>query len=130
LRAIVPPLLRLIATQPQLLLNHAEAYADLLSEEFGQAAGRWKQRTVLFSVALVCIALSAGLAGVALMLWATTPIADIHALWALLLAPVLPLALAVCCLVTARGSANASSFDNVRQQIKNDMDMLREVGAP
>ena len=127
---MVPPLLRLIATQPQLLLNHAEAYAELLSEELGQATGRWKQRTVLFSVALVCIAISAVLAGVALMLWATTPIADIHSLWALLLAPMLPLAISVCCLIAARSSANTSSFGNVRQQIKNDMAMLREVGTP
>ena len=127
---MVPPLLRLIATQPQLLLNHAEAYADLLSEELGQAAGRWKQRTVLFSLALACLAISAVLAGVALMLWATTPAADIHAPWALLLTPLLPLALAACCLAMARGSAHTSSFGNVRQQIKNDMDMLREVGTP
>nr|WP_315429469.1 phage holin family protein [uncultured Albidiferax sp.] len=126
---MVPPLLRLIATQPQLLLNHAEAYAELLSEELGQATGRWKRRTALFGVALVCIAISAVLAGVGLMLWATTPIADIHSLWALLLAPVLPLLLAACCLIAARSSANTNSFDNMRQQIYSDMAMLREVGT-
>jgi len=32
---MIHPLLKLVATQPQLLADHAEAYAELVGEEFG-----------------------------------------------------------------------------------------------
>lgn len=126
---MVPPLIRLVATKPHLLLNHAEAYAGLVAEELGEATGRWKQRLLLLGIALVAVIVALILGGVALMLWATLPMANIHAPWALWVAPLLPLALAVCCLVAARGDGDANNFENLRQQFKSDMEMLREVSS-
>lgn len=126
---MIHPLLHLIATQPHLLADHAEAYADLLGEEIGSASALWKRRAVLNAVALCSLGVSAVLGGVALMLWAVIPPADIQATWALIVAPLLPLAVAVACLLAAKANPQAGSFDNVRRQVKADVAMLREVSA-
>jgi hypothetical protein len=128
---VIHPLLRLIATQPQLLADHAEAYADLLGEEIGAATARWKRQAVLAAVGLCLIGVSAVLGGVALMFWAVMRPEDIQAPWALVVAPLLPLAIAIGCFVAAnRSSVPSSPFDNLRQQMRSDVAMLREVSTP
>jgi hypothetical protein len=128
---VIHPLLRLIATQPQLLADHAEAYADLLGEEIGAATARWKRQAVLAAVGLCLLGVSAVLGGVALMFWAVMRPEDIQAPWALVVAPLLPLAIAIGCFVAAnRSSVPSSPFDNLRQQMRSDVAMLREVSTP
>jgi hypothetical protein len=123
------PLLHLVATQPQLLAAHAEAYAELVAAEIGTVSALWKRRALLNAVGLCCLGVAAVLAGVALMLWAVIPAADIQAPWALVAAPLLPVAVAVVCLMAARARGDASGFDKLRQQVKADIMMLREVSA-
>lgn len=123
------PLLHLVATQPQLLADHAEAYAELVAAEIGSVSGVWKRRAALNAVALCCMGVGAVLAGVALMLWAVIPAADIQAPWALLAAPALPIVTAVICLVAARAAVDTGGFDRLRQQLQADIVMLREVAA-
>ncbi|BDT66618.1 hypothetical protein os1_07810 [Comamonadaceae bacterium OS-1] len=123
------PLLRLVATQPQLLVDHVEAYADLVTEEIGHVSSAWKLRIVLYAVALCSLGVGTVLAGVALMLWAVVPFSEMHAPWALVAAPLLPIAVAICCLIAAR-QESTDSFDNLRKQVKADIGMLREVSAP
>jgi hypothetical protein len=128
---VIHPLLRLVATQPQLLADHAEAYADLLGEEFGAATARWKRQAVLAAVGLCLIGVSAVLGGVALMFWAVMRPEDIQAPWALVVAPLLPLLVAIACFVAAkRTSVLSGPFDNLRQQMRSDVAMLREVSTP
>ena len=123
------PLLNLIATQPQLLAHHAEAYAELVVSEIGKASAAWKRRAMLNAVALCCLGVAAVLAGVALMLWAAIPAAQIQAPWTFIVAPLLPAAVAVWCLVTARWLGDGGAFDNLRRQMQADMLMLREVSS-
>ena len=123
------PLLRLVATQPHLLVDHVEAYADLVTEEIGHVSSAWKLRTLLYAVALCSVVMGVVLAGVALMLWAVFPFTDMHAPWALVGAPLLPFAGAVGCVVVARKQTN-QGFGNLRKQIKADMGMFREVNTP
>jgi len=123
---MIHPLLRLIATRPHLLVDHAEAYAELASEEFGKTASLWKQRVVLLVVALFLIGVAAVLGGVALMLWAVIPSPDIHAPWALVAGPLVPAAVALGCLLKARQQP-PSSFDALKRQIRADLSMVREV---
>ena len=125
---MVHPLLRLVATQPQLLLDHAEAYANLLSEEIGHLSGAWKRRALLHALALCSVVVATVLAGVALMLWAIVPFAEMQAPWALVAAPLLPIAVAIGCLAAARQPSN-QAFDQLRKQLKADMGMLREESA-
>ena len=121
------PLLHLVATQPQLLADHAEAYAELVAAEIGTASAAWKRRALLNAVALCCLVVAVVLAGVALMLWAVIPAAQMHAAWVLIAAPLLPVAVALGCLLAARAQDEGGVFENLRRQMKADMAMLREM---
>lgn len=123
---MIHPLLALAATQPQLLIDHAEAYAELASAELALASTGLRQRVVWAVGCLACVVIALALAGVALMLWAVSPPADIRAPWALLVAPLLPLLLAIGCGLAARPSADRA-FHLLRQQMHADMRMLREA---
>lgn len=124
------PLLYLVATRPQLLVDHAEAYADLVAAEVSNASVIWKRRAKLNAVALCSFAVTAILAGVALMLWAVIPVANIQAPWVLLATPLLPMVVTIWCLVTARTRPEDGAFDALRRQLKADMAMLREATVP
>jgi uncharacterized membrane protein YqjE len=121
------PLLQLIATKPQLLFDHVEAYGDLVSSEARYISTMWKRRVLLTAIALCGLGVGAVLAGVALMLWAVIPAAQIQAPWALVAAPLLPLALALGCIIYARKHNQDNAFDTVREQVNADLAMLREV---
>ncbi len=123
------PLLHLIATQPQLLADHAEAYADLIGDEIGSASAQWKRRVALNALALCLGGAGVVLAGVALMLWGAIPPESMPAPWALVAAPALPLMAAIGCWVAGRSAPAAATFDNVRRQMRADVAMLREVSA-
>ena len=123
------PLLRLVTNQPQLLAEHAEAYADLFGEELSTASAMWKRQALLGAVALCGLGVGLVLAGVALMLWAVIPPTDMRAPWALIVAPALPLLGAIVCAVAARAETTHGVFAAMRQQVKADVAMLREVSA-
>ena len=125
---MIHPLLRLIATQPQLLADHAEAYAGLVSDDLSRTATVWKLRVVLYVVALSLVAVAVVLGGVALMFWAVTPPANMQAPWALIAGPLLPLVVAVACVLYARRKT-VEAFSDLKQQFQADLSMLREVSA-
>jgi hypothetical protein len=125
------PLVNLISTQPQLLGEHAEAYADLLAAEVGRIGTDWKRRALLNAVALCSLGVAAVLAGVALMLWSVIPAAQILAPWALVCAPLAPAVLAVACLLALprADAAGGPAFASLRRQLQADMALLRELGT-
>ena len=124
---MIHPLFRLIATRPQLLGEHLEAYADLVGEEMGLAAAQLKRRMLWQSVAAGLALLTVVLAGVALLLWAAIPVAAMPAPWALIVVPGVPGIAAVLCFAASRG-AQRPAFANVRRQLAADAAMLREAG--
>lgn len=119
------PLLELLLARPQLLADHALAYGELVGQEFGQARRAWQQRWLLQIAALTGVVTAVILAGVALMLWAVVPAPQIHAPWALVLAPLLPLVAALACLMAIRQRGPLTSFAITRQQFNDDLAMLR-----
>lgn len=126
---MIHPLFLLIATRPQLLADHAEAYAELVAAELGHVSVAWRRRALLYAVTLCSLAVGAVLAGVALMLWAVTPAPSMQAPWALIVAPLLPMVVAAGCLLAVRSGGDASGFDNIRQQMRADLAMLREAST-
>lgn len=124
------PLFRLIATQPQLLAQHAHGYSELVGQEFERMSLAWKRQATLQLVTMCCLSVALALAGVALMLWAVIPSAQIHAPWVLWVTPLPPLALAAWCRVALRPDGSDKHFDSVRRQWEADLAMLREVSAP
>ena len=123
------PLLALLATRPQLLVDHAQAYAALFSEELGLARATWQRQLLLYAAALCALGVAAVLAGVATMLWFATA-APTQALWVLWVVPAVPLLVAVVFLLLARQPAPSTAFANLGRQINEDMAMLREAGEP
>jgi hypothetical protein len=124
------PLLTLLATRPQLLADHAQAYAGLCHEEFGQSFTAWRRWAMLQAVALCCLSVAVVLGGVALMLWAVTPIAVVHSPWVLWAIPLLPLSVAIVCLWMASRQSPTDAFGNLGRQLSADMAMLRAAESP
>jgi hypothetical protein len=127
---MIHPLFRLIARHPQLVAEHAQAYAALVADQMGEVAESLKRRALLLAVAGVCFLVTLILAGVALMLWGASTDDSMRAPWALFVGPLLPLAVGVGCFIGARGVETVSPLAKVREQVNADIGMLREVGAP
>jgi uncharacterized membrane protein YqjE len=125
--AVIHPLFRLIASRPQMIADHVEAYSDLLAEEVGQTTTALKKRVTLGAIGLANGAVAIVLAGVALMLWAVTPVDRMNAPWALIAVPGVPAILCIWCVFAMRAASIENSFKNLRAQFAADAAMLREV---
>lgn len=125
---MIHPFLRVVATQPQLLVDHAEAYAGLVGEELGKSAARLKRRILLLVLAAFFAAAAILFAGIALMLWAVSAPAQIHASWLLIATPAVPALIAVVCAITGR-SSDGPAFAQLKQQLASDLALMREVSA-
>jgi hypothetical protein len=126
---MIHPLLRLAATQPQLIGDHVENYAALVGEEVSKVSTSWLTKIGLYAGALFLFVIGLTLVGVALMLRATVPASDYSAGWALFVVPLTPFVLGAICVVVARAKTIEKAFDTVKKQINADMAMLREVAS-
>lgn len=123
-------LLQLLITQPDLLVAHATAYAELAGAD-AQSAARQGQQAALWSAALMCCISMAGvLAGGAVMAWAILPEGAIRLPWILVATPCVPALGALVCLKMLKPRVPAILFSKVRAQIAADQHMLRNVGSP
>jgi uncharacterized membrane protein YqjE len=124
---MIHPFLHLFATRPHLVLEHVEAYGDLAAAELELVSTAWKRTALLSAIAAFTMVLGLVFAGVAIMLWAVTPHAQMVAPWALLAVPLVPLVISLGCILGARRDTGAAAFDNLRRQLRADMDVLREA---
>lgn len=127
--ATAHPLLRLLVEQPQLLGEHVAAYAALASAEGSATLGALRRRVALQLAALACGAVAAGLAGVAVMLWAVLPAAGFAsgAGWVLLVVPAVAVGVGVGLYRAARPLPGHDAFAALRQQGTADLALLREL---
>jgi hypothetical protein len=123
-------LLKLIMARPHLLADHAKAYAELIASDCSDASVVFTRRAILGGSGLIFLLVATVLAGVALLLCAVIPAAQIQAPWALIVVPLVPLAASVVCLVSMRALGHLSPFANLRNQARADMEMLRESSTP
>ena len=126
---MIHPLLRLITSEPHLLGDHVEAYADLVGEEVKKTSAAWGLRVALYAATLCLAGVGLVLSGVAVMLWASTPAANLHTPWVLVAVPVITFVLAAACFLLARRNPAHDAFGNVKKQLSADMAMLREVSV-
>lgn len=126
---MIYPLIRLMAARPELLADHALAYADLIAEEVDDVSREWKRRMMLSAAALCFVGAALVLAGVAMMLWALAPAVNNPASWILLATPMLPGVMAIWCWFAARARSDVSPFGRLWQHIQADVVALREVQA-
>src|SRR5690242_3285956 len=113
---MIHPLLRLAATQPQLLGDHVENYAALVGEEVSKVSTSLMMRVGLYLGALVLFAVGLVLVGVALMLRGTVSATDYSAGWALFVVPLTPFVLGAVCIVVARAKSMGNAFDTLKKQ--------------
>jgi len=126
---MIHPLIKLVATRPELVADHLSAYAALIGSEAKLVQSRWTVRLLLTALALCCVGVTAVLAGVALMLWAVTPSLQGDAVWALWVAPAIPAAVAIVAGLIARKPPAEPAFAAVQEQFEADTRMLSEAGA-
>ena len=124
------PLFSLLATRPQLLVDHAQAYAGLFHEEFSQSLNAWRRWALLQAVALCSLGVAAVLGGVAVMLWAVTPVLLVQAQWILWATPLMPLTVAIVCTWMASRQSPTDAFEKLGRQLSADMTMLRAADSP
>ncbi len=127
---MIYPLLRLIATRPQLLLDHCEAYAELVAAETAQASAHWTRKAVLTLAAACSLGVALVLTGVAVMLWAVTPVVSGTTTLVLTGAPLVPWILALGCIGAARSRSTVGTMASLREQLSADMALLREKAGP
>jgi hypothetical protein len=118
---MLPPLLRVLLTEPGLLHTYVSAYGELIRQD---ASGWWasKLRRFGYTLAAVGFALLGILfVGIALMLHAVTDIGH----WLLWAVPALPLAGALTALgLLMHMPRERASFVRVRTQARQDMQLL------
>jgi hypothetical protein len=124
------PVFRLAATQPQLLAEHAAAYAGLLADELSVSGAHIKRRLALQMAGLACLGIAAVLAGVAILLWASLPAQVIRLPWLLWATPLAPGLLGLLTLWTASRQPAPEAFAALRLQLAEDAALLRGTVTP
>ena len=126
---MIHPVFRLAAAQPLWLAEHAAAYASLVSEELRLSGECLQRRIALQLVAAAGMLVAVTLAGVALLLWASFPDAGTRSPWLFWLTPMAPAGLGVWCWLLAHGQAPSGSMDRLREQLGQDLALLRSPAA-
>ena len=124
---MVHPMLKMLATRPELMAEHVGAYAELAAAEAAEAAAVWQGR-LLWAIgtgAFVLLALAFG--GVSLLLLGALPRESMPAPWLLALVPLLSLALAGACWITLRSRPAAAPFAHLKRQVALDAALLQEA---
>lgn len=122
------PLFKLLASRPDLVVDHLAGYSSLISAQASGAARGLVTRTVLGVVMTLCLALALTLGGVALLLLGAVPIERMNLPWLLWAVPLVPLAIAAAAWAALRSRAAEWSLAPLREQIATDAALLREAG--
>jgi hypothetical protein len=121
----VHPIISVLVSKPELLLDHVAGYAALMKEEASTVGGEVAKRALAWGVALVALVVFLVLAGVAVMLGA---VGDRFS-WALVFTPAVPLAIAIAAAMVARRRLPEKAFSELKAQLDADAQALRAIGA-
>jgi uncharacterized membrane protein YqjE len=123
------PLLRLIATQPNLIVKHLESYARMFGAEVSSSTAAIKRRVFVGGAALLFMLMGLIFAGVGLMLWAGLPQVRPETSWLLLAVPGLPLGLSLLFFILLKSDSRPVAMNKLKAQVKADVALLHETGA-
>ena len=123
------PIIHVAARQPQLLAEHARAYAGLALAEAKHAMLSVLVHAVLYAGAGVLGLFGILFAGVSLLLYGAGSGEPRHA-WLLIAVPAVPLATALLCLTIARTLPLELPFVTLERQVKEDITMLHDARLP
>jgi len=117
------PLFSALVHRPDLVVDHAAAYAALLQAEAQQAGGQWLARMLAWAGVAAGALLFVLFAGVALMLGLMME--RFH--WVLLALPGLCLLLTLLAYGRASRPAVGEAFADLKAQFEEDLDALRSL---
>jgi hypothetical protein len=120
------PLVRLAASRPQMLAEHAAAYVELFAEEATTVATHVKRQVSLQLIGVGLLAVGVILGGVAVMLWASFP--TLNSPWALALTPCVPILAGAVALRSASSKSARNPFAPLQRQLAADAAMLKHAG--
>lgn len=123
------PLIRMMATRPELLAAHLSAYAQLIGVQADEARMVLRTRALLLAGLASGLLLGLALAGTAGLVVAAVRWDGMPAPWLLIAIPALPLGLAAVCGWALSRQPEAWSTRLLREQMAADAALLREAGA-
>lgn len=119
------PIISVLISKPELVIEHAAGYAALVREEASAVGVEVAKRAVAWGVTLFALLVFLVLAGVAVMLGAVQ--GSFH--WSLVVVPGIALAIAVLGFLQARKPLPGKPFAEIRAQLDADAATLRAIGA-
>jgi hypothetical protein len=122
---MIHPILSLLISRPELVIDHMAGYAALVQEESSGAARALARQAIAWGIALLGLIVFLILAGVALMLGAMR--GEFH--WALVLTPGAALLMALLAGAVARRQVPAGRFLQLKAQLHADVLALRVAEA-
>jgi hypothetical protein len=126
---MLQPLIRLMASRPELLADHAQAYAELATSEWHSVAGAALRRTLLAVVAGAGLLVGLLLGGMAGLLCAVWPLDKMNFPILLVAIPALPLIIAAVAGILLARSPREPAFADIRRQLQADLAMLRSAAS-
>lgn len=122
---MVHPIFTVLIAKPELVMEHVSGYASLMRDEASSVGREVVRRAIAWAVTLVAFLVFLILAGVAVMLGAVRD--EFH--WALVIVPLVALALAVLGFTIARKPLPEEAFKELKAQLDADAQVLRAIGA-
>ncbi|RYY94197.1 MAG: hypothetical protein EOO24_25250 [Comamonadaceae bacterium] len=121
---MIHPIISVLVSKPELVLEHVAGYASLVREEAASAGAQVARRAIAWGVTLIGLLLFLVLAGVAIMIGATQ---GFH--WSLVIVPGIALAMAIGGFMAARKRMPEDTFTELKAQLDADAQALRAIGA-
>jgi len=122
---MVHPIFTVLIAKPELVMEHVAGYASLMRDEASSVGREVAKRVVAWAVTLFSLLVFLILAGVAVMIGATND----EFSWALVLVPLVALALAAAGFSIARKPLPEKAFSELKAQLDADAKALHAIGA-
>ncbi len=122
-------LLKLIVTQPQLLLTHAENYADLLTQVCRRSLMQWQRQWMLYALSVGFFVLGVACAAISLLLYSALPVLNPQSAWVLVVLPVVLLVISAVLFLMAKQSKVDPLLQDIQEQIALDILAIRKVST-
>jgi len=120
-------LLKLIVTQPQLLLTHVENYADLLTQVCRRSLMQWQHQLLLYALSMGLFALGVTCAAFSVLLYSALPVLNPQSAWVLVALPAALLAMGALLLWMAKQCKVEPLLQDIQEQIALDILAIRKA---
>jgi hypothetical protein len=125
---MIHPLFKLLVNRPELFVEHAGAYAEVLAAEARDLSAHWQRRVALLVLAVSCTLIAMGLSGVAVLLASAIAWDQMPLPWLLVATPLVPLALGLVCALAAQRPQARPALAVLRDQMALDAQLIEQAG--